>query len=1101
MPPVVLEILVDADKGIVALRQFDKAVSDTAKTTQQTSQAQHQAAQSTTSFGASLAATTKSAIGLSLGFAGVAGIATTLGAAATAATGFEAALNSINALGTVSARQLSTLREQLLALPPALGSSTELAKGLYDILGANVPADNAITVLTRSAELAKGGLGNLDTAINAVTKSAAAFGIPLEQAQFVTDVFTQTVIRGQGRLEEFAQAFPQVAATAAATGASFIDTNAAIAVLTQTFKNADTAATGLNSFFQQLIQNSAKFAAEGINVKQVLAEEGLTGLFRRLNEVTGGSAERLKELINDSEGFRAALTLTGNQFNTFNETVGSYANVTGLAQQAASKNLADAGAAWQTFINTLDRLVQEVAPPLLEVFTNITRAASVLAADVTKLYRAFAQSETLRTMVADFEQFFQVIGQSAAFQTLNANLLTTTGNTTDTYNAFVILDELLKGNVRPSIDFVTAGWDLLNAAFDYTAAGVIKLGQYLIDGLVTPLAQVFTALDQAATALGISDGRFSQLAATSQQLSADLALASATFQGMADEFVLGTNRIGMAQDGASKAVATTTAAVNAQSTALPQQGTAAAAAAAGTAQLTEAQQKLKTTLDDANDAASTLQGTLDKLKPGDAFKAISADELTHTLGTVTAKLIEMEKAGTFTAREISRAYDEAAAVLRERFGVLPDAFQRAFDAMRARASTTADGIALAFERMGLQTRDALQRTATDALADFQAIEKAGTASPRALLDAWLDVVDQIDKGAFKILPEGFQASSTRMQEIARKLGVELPQPIVNAFGEIAVAGQSAAEAIDTSWLQTRGALERASQATTDLGRRTDEAAKSTKALTEEEKRLGFTLDENGEKIKKVVSEWDKLMSLKILPIEIPFATELAGLQEQLAKAYKDLNLLGYGATGLGVDSIRREQGELQKLITELEKRIADLKQQTAASTPGTPGTPTPGTGTGTPATGTGTGATGGGTTAAPLASSAPTAGSGGLGVFSPTSPTLTQRPGAPGMGPGGGGGLSPTSPGALQRPGAPLAPTGPLVGGGSGSLVVGGGSGGGQPPGFPVIGGTVPTLAPTQRTIVYNLTVHTQAQDAATLARDLVPYLRQADLSQRPLGG
>ena len=224
----------------------------------------------------------------------MAGIATTLSAAATAATGFEAALNAINALGTVSASQLSRLREQLLALPPALGSSTELAKGLYDILGANVPAENAITVLTRSAELAKGGLGNLDTAINAVTKSAAAFGIPLEQAQFVTDVFTQTVVKGQGRLEEFAQAFPQVAATAAATGASFVDTNAAIAVLTQTFKNADTAATGLNSFIRQLIQNSAKFAAEGINVKQVLAEEGLTGIFRRLNEVTGGSAERLQ---------------------------------------------------------------------------------------------------------------------------------------------------------------------------------------------------------------------------------------------------------------------------------------------------------------------------------------------------------------------------------------------------------------------------------------------------------------------------------------------------------------------------------------------------------------------------------------------------------------------------------------------------------------------------------------------------------------------------------------------------------------------------------------------------------------------------------------
>ena len=465
----------------------------------------------------------------------------------------------------MSTRQLSTLREQLLALPPALGSSTELAKGLYDILGANVPAENAITVLTRSAELAKGGLGNLDTAINAVTKSAAAFGIPLEKAQFVTDVFTQTVVRGQGRLEEFAQAFPQVAATAAATGATFIDTNAAIAVLTQTFKNADTAATGLNSFFQQLIQNSAKFAAEGINVKQVLAEEGLTGIFRRLNEVTGGSAERLKELINDSEGFRAALTLTGTQFETFNETVASYANVTGLAQQAASKNLAGAGAAWQTFINTLDRLVQEVAPPLLDAFTSITRAITTLAADAVKLWRAFAQSETLR---ATHRRFPAILSAHRAIGRLPDAQCQPPDDDRQCWRTPTMPSSCSMSCSRatsvPTIDFVTAGWDLLNAAFDYTVAGVIKLGQYLVDGLVTPLAQVAAALEKGLAAFGLADSRFAALAQASQQLSADLARASATFQGMADDFVLGTNRLGTAQASASKAVTATTQAVQAQ---------------------------------------------------------------------------------------------------------------------------------------------------------------------------------------------------------------------------------------------------------------------------------------------------------------------------------------------------------------------------------------------------------------------------------------------------------------------------------------------------------------------------------------------------------
>ena len=43
-----------------------------------------------------------------------------------------------------------------------------------------------------------------------------------------------------------------------------------------------------------------------------------------------------------------------------------------------------------------------------------------------------------------------------------------------------------------------------------------------------------------------------------------------------------------------------------------------------------------------------------------------------------------------------------------------------------------------------------------------------------------------------------------MTEIARKLGVELPKPIVDGFGQITMASQQAAQAIDLSWLANPG---------------------------------------------------------------------------------------------------------------------------------------------------------------------------------------------------------------------------------------------------------------------------------------------------------
>ena len=293
------------------------------------------------------------------------------------------------------------------------------------------------------------------------------------------------------------------------------------------------------------------------------------------------------------------------------------------------------------------------------------------------------------------------------------------------------------------------------------------------------------------------------------------------------------------------------------------------------------------------------------------IKAISTEELERAVATVITQLKTMEESGKFSARQISQAYDDAAAVLRERFGALPAAFQAAFDAMRSRASTTADGIAAAFERLGLQTREALQRTATEALADFQTIEQAGTATPQALLDAWLDVVDKIDKGAFQTLPAGFQASSTRMTEIARKLGVELPKPLSMPLARSSLPARKPPTAIDTSWLQTRGALERANTATQEL-------TYSTEGLSEKAIMLGHAINSLGEEVNayglaaaKATEETQRLLNLQI-SVKTPFADDMAGLQKQLQQANADLLALGRRIPELGYEGYKQQQKVLHR---------------------------------------------------------------------------------------------------------------------------------------------------------------------------------------------
>jgi len=186
-----------ATGGDVATKSLNRLGDQVARGTQQF----QQQSEGTKSFGASLLTSAGSAVKFGAAMVGVqlglGAISTVVQGAIHATTSFEQSLNNIAALGTVSQQGLGRLREQLLSLPPVLGDTTTLAKGLYDILGANVPEANAIEVLQVSAELAKAGVGNLDTAIVAVTKSMAAFGIPIEDARKKADNLLPTpVVRG-----------------------------------------------------------------------------------------------------------------------------------------------------------------------------------------------------------------------------------------------------------------------------------------------------------------------------------------------------------------------------------------------------------------------------------------------------------------------------------------------------------------------------------------------------------------------------------------------------------------------------------------------------------------------------------------------------------------------------------------------------------------------------------------------------------------------------------------------------------------------------------------------------------------------------------------
>jgi len=776
MPPIILTIQVD-DRGTPTIKSFAGEVQKAGQSINQgATQPFQQATKASEGFLGSLGGVLRAGAGFAVGFAGVQGLAGLFASAASGAAGFEAALANVNTLGIKSVTVQQQLREQVLRLPPALGSSTDLARGLYEVLSSGVEPAKAVAFLEQSALLAKAGLASLDVTTIALTKTMAAYNIPVEEAGRVSDILFKTVEIGQGNLNQFAGALPQVTQIAASLGISLLDTSNAMATLTQTFRNADTAATGFRSLLQQLIQNSDQFLALGINIRKVISEEGLLGVVKVLQDVSQGSSERLRTFINDIEGFNAALALTGPQFNTLLANQQKFAQATGSVAAGVQEQAKTTQAAWAEFVNSTERLTQQLAPPLLDFATKVFRIASE---DVASLGAA-------------------------------------------------VRGELLPHVVK-SIETLTASEDALNN---------VSLAYLKTSGATAETAQQ-TVLAKTA------------------------------------------------------------------------------------------QEALNKVYADANAAALGLSEGLKKLRET-AGAAIPEKELEQRIKAVIDNLQAMQLSGVFSAKQIRDAYENAAKVIRDEFGGLVPQFKEFYDGYRAGAEGSAAGISRAFQDSGLKTRAQLQETAIEAINRFKQILDSGQATPQQLLAEWQKVLKQITDAGFKTLPPGMQEIANRMREIFRKLGIEMPKLVLDAFGQVDAGGKKLADSFDTTFRTVNETIAKfganfrqhldATQvkAAEDLGIIARRAIETGEALDEG---LGGGAERARDRTLTALDQAAKAAERVRISFEQPFSTTKEGLLKELTQARQEFQ---------NVQDVPGARGFAEFARARIKERIAAITDRLAA---------------------------------------------------------------------------------------------------------------------------------------------------------------------------
>jgi len=246
--------------------------------------------------------------------AGVAG----LGKAAMDFAGFDKGMREVFTLmPDITDDAMSKMTEDVKAFASEFGVlPTETVPALYSALSAGVPADNVFTFLEDAQKLAKGGVTDLATSVDALSSVVNAYGADVITSTEASDLLFTGVKLGKTTVDEMAASLFQVTPIAAAMGVQFEEVTASIATLTAAGTPTSVAATQIRGAIAELGKEgtiASKSFAEiaGKTFPEFIAEGGtFTDALFLMKDGAELSGSSLIDMFGSIEAGQAALGIT-----------------------------------------------------------------------------------------------------------------------------------------------------------------------------------------------------------------------------------------------------------------------------------------------------------------------------------------------------------------------------------------------------------------------------------------------------------------------------------------------------------------------------------------------------------------------------------------------------------------------------------------------------------------------------------------------------------------------------------------------------------------------------------------------------------------------
>ncbi len=229
---------------------------------------------------------------------------------------FEREWANVTTMLSISRTETDKLKHELRMLSPTLGDTTELAKGMYQVLSASIEPAKAIRFLGEAAKSAKAGVTDTKIAVDALTTVINAYGMEAEAVSDISNDMFAIVKRGKLTYGELAVSLGTVVPVASTVGVKFKDVGAALAALTRQGIPASKATMQLRQVFMAILKPSAE-AEEiteklGIGMgKNALEAQGLAGWLTELKEKTKGNADIMTKIVPNVRALTAVMALAG----------------------------------------------------------------------------------------------------------------------------------------------------------------------------------------------------------------------------------------------------------------------------------------------------------------------------------------------------------------------------------------------------------------------------------------------------------------------------------------------------------------------------------------------------------------------------------------------------------------------------------------------------------------------------------------------------------------------------------------------------------------------------------------------------------------------